>query len=234
MSKTSLSKYDIQNSDSFWAENINILFQTDRLSEFIPLDNMSYNEKLNSIVRFSIYLSLLLFILKGNSIFFYIPIFICVLTYFLNKNYISNQNYYESFYYREDNNKRKMKNKKKPLKFCQLPSNNNPFMNVLQTDIKYRPKRPPACKINKNIKEDIEDKFNSNLYRNISDIYGKTNSQRQYYTMPSTTIPNDQESFSKWLYSSPESCKDGNSEQCVSNIYNNILADTPFKFRYIN
>ena len=84
MSKTSLSKYDIQNSDSFWAENINILFQTDRLSEFIPLDNMSYNEKLNSIVRFSIYLSLLLFILKGNFLFFYIPIFICVLTYFLN------------------------------------------------------------------------------------------------------------------------------------------------------
>jgi hypothetical protein len=36
--------------------------------------------------------------------------------------------------------------------------------------------------------------------------------------MPSTTIPNNQEAFSKWLYYRKESCKEGNGEQCFNNI----------------
>ena len=83
---------------------------------------------------------------------------------------------YESFY-NKDNSLENISNKKE--KKCQLPSNNNPFMNVLQTDYKYRPTRPPACGLDKKIKQDIENKFDVNLYKDISDIYGKTNSQTQ-------------------------------------------------------
>ena len=220
--------------DPFWLDNIAILFQTDRLTEFIPNNEMNYNEKLNAIVRFSIYLSIILFLVKDNYLVFYIPIFVTVFTYFLYNNQKMKINS-ESF-------NSDIKNKKKSLtrnnmnKYitCQKPSYNNPFMNVLQTDYKYRPTRPPACGLDKKIKQDIENKFDVNLYKDISDIYGKTNSQRQYYTMPSTTIPNDQESFSKWLYGTPPTCKQGNPEQCIANIYDNILADTPFKYKYIN
>ena len=226
-----ISKTNIFTSDPFWANDINVLFQSDRLSEFLPSSVMSYNEKMNALARFSIYLSIILFLLKGNYLFFYVPIFVLFITYFLHKNYINNRDYYESFDNKENISGNTSNREEKK---CQLPSNNNPFMNVLQTDIKYRPKRPPACEINETVNEDIEDKFNINLYRNVSDVYGKANSQRQYYTMPNTTIPNDQEAFSKWLYATPPTCKDGNSEQCVANIYDNILSDTPFKYRYIN
>ena len=219
--------------DPFWLDNIAILFQTNRLNEFIPNNEMAYKEKLNAIVRFSIYLSIILFLLKDNYLVFYIPIFISVFTYYLKNNKVETDT--ESF-----NNNLKEKNIKHEANTtnkysrCQRPSYNNPFMNILQTDYKYRPERPPACRLNQQINKEIEDKFDVNLYKDISDIYGKKNSQRQYYTTPSTTIPNDQESFSRWLYGTPPTCKQGNPEQCIANIYDNILADTPFKYKYIN
>ena len=98
---------------------------------------------------------------------------------------------------------------------CSKPSPNNPFMNVLPTDSR---KRTQACRpYNKSINQDINKHFDSKLYKDVSDIFNNRNSQRQFYTMPSTTIPNDQETFSKWLYLTPPTCKEGNGDQCVAN-----------------
>ena len=52
------------------------------------------------------------------------------------------------------------------------------------------------------------DKFGYNLYRDVGDLYGKNNSQRQYYTMPATTMPNDQTAFAKWCYNTGPTCKE--------------------------
>ena len=68
------------------------------------------------------------------------------------------------------------------------------------------------------LKKDIEQNFNHNLYRDVSDLYGKSNSQRQYYTTPNTQIPNDQTSFAKWCYGTPATCKEGNNLQCFNNL----------------
>ena len=38
----------------------------------------------------------------------------------------------------------------------------------------------------------------------LSDVFGKRNSQRQFYTMPNTEVPNSQDEFAKWLYGKPE------------------------------
>ena len=41
------------------------------------------------------------------------------------------------------------------------------------------------------------------------------NSQRQFYTLPSTTIPNDPNNdFGKWLYNSSQTCKE-NQNNCL-------------------
>jgi hypothetical protein len=48
--------------------------------------------------------------------------------------------------------------------------------------------------------KEIDKHFYQDLFRDTSDIYGKVHSQRQFYTMPVTTIPNDQEKFANWLY----------------------------------
>ena len=102
-------------------------------------------------------------------------------------------------------------------KECQLPTKNNPFMNTLLTD---SPKRKRNCNINnKTIKKMINKNFKENLFNDIEDVFNRKNSQRQFYTMPSTTIPNNQDTFQKWLYKTPNTCKEGNGNQCVANTY---------------
>lgn len=101
---------------------------------------------------------------------------------------------------------------------CVKPSRNNPFMNPSIVDINEN-KDINACYIdNPYIKEEIDNHFLNNQYRDVVDIYDRNSSQRQFYTMPSTTIPNNQEAFSKWLYHRKESCKEGNGEMCFYNI----------------
>ena len=65
----------------------------------------------------------------------------------------------------------------------------------------------------------IEKNFDEGLFRDISDIFGKNNSQRQFFSVPGGSIPNDQGSFAKWLYSTPPTCKEGNGLQCAANQY---------------
>ena len=98
---------------------------------------------------------------------------------------------------------------------CQLPNANNPYMNVLVSDYSARPERPPACT---DANDKIETNFNIHLYRNVNDIWDKNNSQRQFYTNPATTIPNDRDSFMKWCWKTTAVCKDGDQEACNRHI----------------
>ena len=69
-----------------------------------------------------------------------------------------------------------------------------------------------SCKSYNNvgIKNIIENKFNDDLYLDSNDLFNRRNSQRQFYTMPNTSIPNGQNDFAKWLYSTGPTCKEGN------------------------
>jgi hypothetical protein len=92
----------------------------------------------------------------------------------------------------------------------------NPFENVLVDEYKYAPNRPSARDItNYETKVALDDYFRVQWFSDPTDIYGKTQSQRMFVTQPSTTIPNDQDSYQKWLYKIPgKSCKEGNPEAC--------------------
>ena len=50
--------------EPFWGDRIQVLLDREKLNEFIPKRGMSENQIYNSIVRFSIYLSILLVILN--------------------------------------------------------------------------------------------------------------------------------------------------------------------------
>ena len=52
--------------DKFWTEDISILYNNDRLTEFYPSYDMTLVEKLNSIVRLSIYLSIILYLFTAS------------------------------------------------------------------------------------------------------------------------------------------------------------------------
>ena len=87
-------------------------------------------------------------------------------------------------------------------------------MNVLQNEYVDNPTRPAACEY-EDVKEELESNFHYNLYQDLGDnIWEKNNSQRQFFTTPYTTIPNDQGSYSRWLYKVGPVCKQ-DQEACL-------------------
>lgn len=96
------------------------------------------------------------------------------------------------------------------------PSAGNPFMNVLLDEIKYNPTRPSAdFASDPNNQAVLDDFFRVQWASDPTDVFGRSQSQRQFYTTPSTSIPNDQASFQNWLYKIPgRTCKEGNRDAC--------------------
>jgi hypothetical protein len=98
------------------------------------------------------------------------------------------------------------------------PSARNPFMNILLDEYKYNPDRPPAVNSsNPAVKQTLDDYFRVQWFSDPTDVFGKNQSQRQFVTMPSTSIPNDQGSFADWLYKIPgKTCKEGGRTACLA------------------
>ena len=98
-----------------------------------------------------------------------------------------------------------------------IPSPRNPFMNILVDEIKSNPNRGQAAPVDTPVvKETLDDYFRVNWFSDPTDVFGRNQSQREFITMPSTTIPNDRESFQNWLYKIPgKTCKEGGREACV-------------------
>ena len=189
----------------FWMKDYKILFYKEYLTDFFPTKEMTVIEKLNSIFRLSIYISVLLYLLTNNYLYLYIMIIVGAFTYFI---YYTQKDNIELYFNSIPNSITNILEENTKVKTDILPSTENPFMNInLITDDKAKEPAPSSWN-NNEIQNEIEDKFGYNLYRDVGDLYGKSNSQRQYYTMPSTTIPNNQTSFAKWCYSVGPTCKE--------------------------
>ena len=210
--KDNLITEKIQNlGDPFWYDDYTILINSNRISDFFPTEQMTLIEKLNSIFRLSIYIGLTLYIFTSNYLYLYVFIIVGALTYFIYKYQYDNV----QLYLNNDNDsnynliqQNLIENYKQKNKNNRNPTVDNPFMNInLITSDPTESASIPSWN-NNEIKNEIEDKFNYNLYRDVGDLYGKNNSQRQYYTAPSTTIPNNQTAFAKWCYNSGPTCKE--------------------------
>ena len=96
------------------------------------------------------------------------------------------------------------------------PTASNPFMNVLLDELKYNPTRPPAANsTDPNNVIVLDDYFRVQWNNDPTDVFGRSQGQRQFYTTPSTSIPNDQGSYQNWLYLIPgKTCKEGGRDAC--------------------
>ena len=184
-------------SPVFWYKDYKILFED--LDNFYPSPDMNLVEKLNSIMRLSLYISIILTLITFNYLYLYIVIGVGLFTIFIYKMQKDNV---EKFF--SDYDKIVCNNGEE----CVEPTPDNPFMNF--NNITDDRKRGPACSSFDNdvIKEKIEENFDNNLYKDVGDLYSKNNSQREFYTMPNTKVMNDQNSFAKWCYSTPPTCKE--------------------------
>jgi len=196
-------------TDPFWFNDCSIIFDKERLIEFVPTKNMSNNEKLNSLLRFSIIVTFVLFLKNKNYNLLIIPVISALITLYIYKfNTIEKKDKELDLSEDYENSK------------CLKPSEDNPFGNTLLTDVSNYKKKDQACLIEEN-KEEINKHFNKGLYKDVNDLYGKNNSQRQFFSMPNTNeygIKNgDSVKFANWLYNSGEStCKEDTSKCIVT------------------
>lgn len=104
-------------------------------------------------------------------------------------------------------------------------ANRNPFQNVLVDEYKYAPTREAAPDITTTERKiALDEFFRVQWYSDPTDVFGKSQSQRQFVTAPSTTIPNDQGSYQDWLYKIPgKTCKEGGAENCYGGTNGGVL-----------
>ena len=217
-------------SDPFWMEDVGILFKPERLNQFFPTYQMTFIEKLNAITRLAIYLGLALYLVSSNYNWLYLAILIPIFTIFMYKTQREN---IETYFNNYDSLENAINEAELLAPETVKPTVNNPFMNInLITDDRTRAPATPSWN-NDEVMADIDDKFNYNLYRDTGDLYGKNNSQRQYVTMPATTIPNDQTTFAKWLYQTGPTCKE-KATYCAPEFNPFPMVDTSNPYELIN
>lgn len=190
-----------------WYQNLASFFSYENLSKFFPHKKFSSTEELNALFRFSLYLSILLYLYNGNIQVFMIPIIVGLFTYYTFNKIKNNSELLNDSFYNYYINKKKEDVLDLAKVETRPPTKNNPFMNPnLITE-----KNPDAK--NENVfstdtKEKIEKFYDENAYYNVDDIYNKQNGNYSFYTIPSTTIPNKQQDFAYFLYGDMKSCKD--------------------------
>lgn len=210
-------------SDPFWYGHVSILWDTSRLTEFFPTASMTLAEKLNAIVRFGLYTGILLALFRSSYIALYVPIALFAVTKVL---YDQNEEPEKSI--EVEMTPRQYENPiidalpdRNPVtvvdgKKCVQPTADNPFGNLLLTDLKHDPERPAACPITDPVvAAAAEDKFTENLWSDVQDVWGRKNASRQFYTMPVTEVCNDQTGYAKWLYGDQGTCKSKGMDKCI-------------------
>ena len=194
-------------NDPLWTQDINVLFRKDRLYEFWPNKVYTSIENINSICRFCLYSGIILTILKQDPFYLLISLSLVIIIskIYEKKDKIQTENPKQPSHIDPDINL--MTDKK-----CVIPTKDNPFANVNYfQDLT----RPSACSADE-VKDDINKTFFNDFEKNPYDIYNNKHSQRQFFSVANTTVPNDQTSFATWLYGGKNNkkCKES-SNSCL-------------------
>jgi len=178
---------------NLWYNNISILLE--KPYQFFPSNHFTNPEKINALARFAIYYSVIIIITKRNHSYLTISIVILLTSFFLGST--------EKF----SNNNSKKEEK------CYKPTDANPFMNFTLDDYYKNPNRPANCQID-DVRGEMRKKFLKNIVQDPTDLWGQNISDRNFYTMPSTRIVNNQTDFAKWCYGTMGQCK-ANGRGCL-------------------
>jgi len=166
-------------NEPFWYSDPSILFSQASWFKFVPTADMPVSTALNSVVRFSVYLSLLLFASTLRPMYLLIIPLVMIATIALDRVFPNARKIVEGFGnglvvsgYKGDMETR--------------PSDDNPFMNPHLTDILDNPMLPPAADVTrKDIRDEVNEAFakTSNIYMDTGDIFQMVQSQRNFHTV---------------------------------------------------
>jgi hypothetical protein len=175
--------------------------------DFIPTSSMTTTEMLNACMKLALYITIILVCMQKHEKGMFILFMTIILTVFIFHIHGVEKG---SYTYTKNVN-------------VIRPTEHNPFMNITLDEYNTSVSREIENAYegdvyeNDKIKKAVSDAFGTKLHSNTNDIFNKYNSQRQFYTMPVTTIPNKQNELAKWLYKMDgKTCKEGNQSKCTA------------------
>lgn len=206
--------------DPFWLEDPFILLRQDRIVEFYITCDMSSSEKLNALVRFFIYISIILALYNNNVKYLFLVIIAMTVSIFIH-----------TYMDQETENFNTCENAvlSAPNEHFTEPTLNNPFMNPNVMD--NTPNKPPAIDYSTKteeslaVKNKIKTAFDYNLFQDIGDLF--SDPSRQFYTVPNTDIGNSD--HVKFFYGNNLNSSKTNTYTASNNLY-----EPPQNKRHIN
>ena len=226
----------------FWAENPNILFKTDYVFEFFPVDSMEYSQKMNAVTRTIILLTIIGFAIT-KSIRLLIVSAITIISIYLvyyeqqkdklkieKYNRVKNAENFNSNIALDTLNENGISI---PSDVFAVPTESNPLSNILISDYDYNPNKKPAPpSYNKNVNDEIlnqaktlisdlnpdQPDISDKLFKDLGEQMTFEQSLQPFYSTANTAIPNDQSGFADFCYGSMISCKEGNMFACARNL----------------
>jgi hypothetical protein len=174
------------------------IFRSDKLLEFWPTATQSAKDRTFATTRFIVYAMCILYLIKRDARILALGILVLAVLYFL---FVSNMI--------PDGQLRPATMDGRAAWFGRdavtMPTLDNPMANVLYTDYTDRPDRPPAAWY-PSVRQEVAKEWEF-----IHPFEKKRDAERNFYTAPSSTIPNDQTGFAEAAYGPKFGpfCKDG-------------------------
>jgi hypothetical protein len=231
----------------FWLNDPKILLNNEYISEVYPTTNMQYYQKLNSVTRLIMLISIICYFLTNNIKFIYIGLFsislICIL-YLINKQKLTSDTIEGFEGFNKTNSLQNINNDTANISQSeyQYGTPTNPFSNVMISDINEHPNKKPAppaydknisTQITNNIKKAVQEmnpnikNTNKQLYGDIHEKFNLDMSNRAFFSTANTeSIPGDQTELGKFLYGNMPSSHDNTeagAEQRVKDTSRYIL-----------
>lgn len=233
---------------SLWINNPTILLNKNYIMDIWPTQNMFYEQKVNAITRFIIFISILgfIFTMKYNILLIGIATLAVIwLVLKMKKPKVTKKILEEGFVVNEDKIEDLYPKKTitDPVTLETIFKENykegtkkNPFSNVLITDYEDDPTRkaaPPSFNVDidhgitKNVKKTVQflnpdiKNTNKQLFSSLTDQFYLDQSNRAFFSTPNTKIPNDQKAFAEYLYGYMPSAKESTPEGNLQRIADN-------------
>ena len=233
----------------FWSNEPTILFNKEYIFELWPNSSMCYEQKLNSISRLIILLTILGYILtmsKRVLIVGALTLLVIFILYNMRKQKVS-KDMLENFDIQGNEVTGMFDNKPKsfinPVTLDAVlrtefkeGNKKNPFSNVLLTQISDEPERkaaPPSFNVDvdeditKNVKRAVQmmnpsiKNTNKQLFGDLYQNFQLDQSNRIFYSTPNTRVTNDGLSFGKFLYGNMPSAKESTPEGNMQRVKDN-------------
>jgi hypothetical protein len=198
--------------------------------ELIPKNEMSRNQKLNAVMRVVLGLTIIGYAISRRTAILISAFLVGVISIV----YWWNGSRYEKDAIKEGLEAMNQARFSTPELELTKPTKDNPMMNIRVNDILDNPTRAPALpsfdpkvekEINDKTKDFVTEQFNSDpkirelLFSDLVETIKFDDSMRNFHSMPSTSLPNDQGAFAQFCYGDQPSCKEGDGLACERNAF---------------